>query len=83
MSDDVRQAWLTRLYSAKASHEATRVHAVCCLFEELLSAYASASAELDSVKMALNRAIKDRDGYEADCAVLRSALVDEMWKESP
>lgn len=83
MSDDVSQAWLSRLTSAKANHPAARFHAVCCLFEELLSAYTSASAELDSVKMALNRAIKDRDGYEADCAVLRSALIDEMWKESP
>jgi len=83
MSEPTAKVWLERLHTARDAHVSVREQNLCCLFEELVAAYSSAVTELDSVKMALNRAIKDRDGYAADCAILRSALIDDMWKESP
>jgi hypothetical protein len=59
-----------------------QLHALRCLFDELLAAYTDAQFRLETASELLQEAVKDRDGYARDCKVLRAALHDDMWSET-
>ena len=78
MSDN--SGWLLRASAAVADKPVGhQVHALRCLFDELLAAYTDAQFKLETASELLKEAVKDRDGYARDCKVLRAALHDDMW----